>query len=361
LLYRFFIRPLLFQMDAERAHHAGLFLLRALTAPPGIRALMRRLFTPSSDRLRCTVMGQTWATPVGLAAGLDKDGRAAPALAGLGFGAIEMGTITAEAQPGNPKPRLFRLIADRAIINRFGFNNPGAAVAASTLARHRMPCPLGGNIGKSKVTPLAEASDDYRRSVAALGPHVDYLVVNVSSPNTPGLRDLQQIDSLLPLLVEVQSAIGALGRPVPLALKVAPDLVDDDLDAIADLAVDLQLDALIATNTTIARGGLSTPPETVTTIGAGGLSGAPLNERARTVTEHLARRLAGRVPLISVGGIDSGDEAYARIRLGAVAVQIYTSFIYLGPGSAKTIAARLDALLERDGFACVSDAVGVDL
>jgi dihydroorotate dehydrogenase len=253
------------------------------------------------------------------------------------------------------------LIGDRAVINRFGFNNPGASTAAATLARHALPCPLGGNIGKSKVTPLAEAAIDYRRSVAALGPHVDYLVVNVSSPNTPGLRDLQQIDSLRPLLVAVQAAIGDLERQVPLALKVAPDLVDEDLDAIADLAVELGLDALIATNTTTARSGLSAAPGAIAAIGAGGLSGAPLTDRARAVTEHLARRLGGRVALISVGGISSGDEAYARIRLGACAVQIYTGFIYAGPGAAKAMARRLAKLLARDGFARVSDAVGVDL
>jgi dihydroorotate dehydrogenase len=317
--------------------------------------------TPTAPRLQQRLLGCVWQHPVGLAAGLDKTGAAATGLAGFGFAAIEVGTATAFAQPGNPKPRLFRVVGDAAIINRLGFNNPGAAAVAQTLARQRLPCPLGANIGKSKSTALADAADDYRISVAALGPHVDYLVINVSSPNTPGLRDLQQLEALRPLIAAVQNAIGALPRPVPLALKVAPDLGDEDLQELADLAVATGLDALIATNSTIARDGLTLSAAAIADLGAGGLSGAPLRQRARQVTEILARRLDGRVPLISVGGIGDAQEAYARIRLGATAVQIYSALIFDGPLLAAKIAKGLDALLRRDGFDHISEAIGVDL
>jgi dihydroorotate dehydrogenase len=321
------IRPLLFLFPAETAHHIGLFLARCVAPVSG---LLRRLVMPSCARLEQELLGGKWAHPIGLAAGLDKDGRAAAGFAAFGFAAVEIGTITAHAQPGNPRPRLFRLKTDRAIINRFGFNNPGCEHAKTTLARHRLPCPLGGNIGKSKITANEDALSDYCLSVAALGPHVDYLVINVSSPNTPGLRDLQQLDALKPLIEGVQAAIGALERRVPLALKVAPDCADEDLEAIAELAVATKLDALI-------------------------------QARARAVTALLARALQRRVPLISVGGIDSGEEVYRRIRLGASAVQIYSAVIYEGPLLAARMARELDRSLQRDGFSHVQQAIGVDL
>ena len=352
------IRHILFLFSAERAHHLGVFAAR-LIAP--LSRLLRPLFLPNCKRLEQDLLGGRWVHPIGLAAGLDKDGRAAAGFAGFGFAAIEIGTITAHGQPGNPKPRLFRVRPDRAIINRFGFNNPGCQVAQKTLARYNLPCPLGGNIGKSKVTANDDALDDYCLSVAALGPYVDYLVINVSSPNTPGLRDLQQLDALRPLIKGVQSAIAKLDQPVPLALKVAPDLADDDLHAIAGLAVETELDALIATNTTVARTGLSLNSESIDAIGAGGLSGAPLKLRARRVTELLARRLKRRVPLISVGGIDSGEEVYRRIRLGACAVQIYSSIIYQGPLLAVRMARELDRSLQRDGLSHIGEAIGLDL
>jgi dihydroorotate dehydrogenase len=358
-MYRL-VRPILFLFSAEQAHHLGLFITR-LFGP--LSRLLRTLILPRSQRLSQQLLGGLWRHPIGLAAGLDKDGRAAKGLAAFGFAAIEIGTITAHAQPGNPKPRLFRIKGDRAIVNRFGFNNPGCQTAQATLARHRLPCPLGGNIGKSKITPNDEAAADYQASVAALGPHVDYLVINVSSPNTPGLRDLQQLSALEPLIQAVQHAIGELDlkRHLPLALKVAPDLADEDLDAIADLAVRSGLDALIATNTTISREGLSIDDKAIRALGAGGLSGAPLCIRARAVTAHLARRLDGRVPLISVGGIDSAEEVYRRIRLGACAVQIYSALIYQGPLLPSRMARQLDRLLQRDGFSHIGEAIGVDL
>ena len=352
------IRPFLFLFSAENAHHIGLLLARVV-AP--FNRLIRRIIMPDCSRLQQELLGGQWAHPIGLAAGLDKDGRAAAGFAGFGFAAIEIGTITAHAQPGNPKPRLFRLKNDRAIINRFGFNNPGCEQASKTLARYSLPCPLGGNLGKSKITPNDDALDDYCQSVAALGPHVDYLVINVSSPNTPGLRDLQQLDALRPLITGVQRAISELKKTIPLALKVAPDLADEDLQAIAELAVETKLDALIATNTTIDRSGLSASKQSIESMGAGGLSGAPLQQRSRDVTALLARQLNGRVPLISVGGIDSGEEVYRRIRLGASAVQIYSAIIYQGPWLAVRMARELDRSLQRDGFSHVQQAIGVDL
>ena len=352
------IRPLLFLFSAEVAHHIGLFLAR-LVAP--FSRLIRRTVMPDCTRLKQELLGGEWAHPIGLAAGLDKDGSAAAGFAAFGFAAIEIGTITAHAQPGNPKPRLFRLKNDRAIINRFGFNNPGCEKASKTLARYSLPCPLGGNLGKSKITPNHEALGDYCQSVAVLGPHVDYLVINVSSPNTPGLRDLQQLDALRPLITGVQHAIKQLSVPVPLALKVAPDLADEDLKSLAELAVETNLDALIATNTTIERSGLRASAQTIESMGPGGLSGAPLQQRARDVTALLARQLNRRVPLISVGGIDSGEEVYRRIRLGASAVQIYSAIIYQGPWLAVRMARELDRSLQRDGYSHVQQAIGVDL
>ena len=362
LFYRLLVRPLLFLLPAEPAHHLGLRSLRFLCALPGLGTLLRRLLRPRDPALEVEVLGSRWPSPVGLAAGLDKDGAAASALANLGFGAIEVGTVTALAQPGNPKPRLFRLRADRAIINRFGFNNPGCEVMAQTLASQRLGAvPLGVNLGKSKVTPAAEAAADYVRSVRALGQRADYLVVNVSSPNTPGLRDLQAVAQLRPILSAVQEAIAAGCPGTPLALKIAPDLADEDLLAIAALAVELELDALIATNTTIERGGLTTPSDQVEQLGAGGLSGAPLRARSFEVLRFLAVALHGRVPLIAVGGVDSGEEAYRRLRIGASAVQLYSAFVFEGPGLPARINAELSVLLRRDGFTSVGQAVGVDL
>lgn len=357
MIYRL-LRPLIFLLPAETAHHLGLALLRCCLAPRFLRAWLRRRVTPNSARLKTRLFNTDWDHPVGLAAGLDKAGDCCEALAALGFAAIEVGTVTAHAQPGNPKPRLFRLPSDRAIINRFGFNNPGAAGMARNLDALQMPCPLGINLGKSKITANEDAIDDYLTSLQTLEAKADYLVVNVSSPNTPGLRDLQSVHSLRPLLSRLQQELQ--GR-VPLVLKIAPDLADEDLEAIADLSLDLQLDGLIATNTTIARGGLQSPTAKVEAIGGGGLSGAPLRDRANGVLAILAPRLRGRVPIIACGGIEDAEDAYQRIRKGASALQIYTSFVYGGPFTAARIARGLDRCLERDGFERLEDAVGVDL
>ncbi len=360
-----FIRPLLFAFDAERAHHLGLFAAQASVGLPGVRGLVGAWSRCRDPRLEVSAFGRTFAHPVGLAAGLDKNGVAIDALAALGFSHVEIGTLTGQAQPGNPQPRLFRLIEDQAVINRMGFNNQGAVAAGQRLAqryRHRRPATvLGVNIGKTKVVELEQALDDYRAAVRAVAAIADYLVVNVSSPNTPGLRDLQGEAVLRPLLAGVRAELDAVRAGVPLLLKIAPDLADAGIDAAVDVALETRCDGLICTNTTIAREGLTTPAERVTAIGAGGLSGAPLRARATAVVAHVARRLAGRLPVIGVGGIDSAAAAWEKICHGATLVQVYTGFIYAGPGLPRRIHRGLSQRLDQHGLTSISQAVGRSL
>jgi dihydroorotate dehydrogenase len=297
-------------------------------------------------RLERQVIGLTFPNAVGLAAGFDKDGKHLEGLACLGFGFIEVGTVTPKAQDGNPKPRLFRLPADRALINRMGFNNEGLDALAKRLERARkkgLPNGLiiGGNIGKNKDTPNEQAAADYLRCFEALFPVVDYFVVNVSSPNTPGLRALQEKEPLTRLLQELQAKNRAQTAPKPLLLKIAPDLTNEQLDDIADIVRATGLDGVIATNTTIARTGLRTPEQTVTAIGAGGLSGLPLFSRALTVVKRARARLGPGACVIGVGGIRSVDSALAMLHGGADLIQVYTSFVYEGPSLPRTIARGL--------------------
>ncbi|MGM7667372.1 quinone-dependent dihydroorotate dehydrogenase [Microbacterium sp. A93] len=338
-VYPAFFKAAFQGMDAERAHHVGFSLIRAAEAS-GTSAALRRATRPSKD-LATRVMGLDFPSPFGLAAGFDKQGLGTAALADLGFGHIEVGTITGQPQPGNPAPRLFRLVEDRALINRMGFNNDGAAAVAPRLRRtrtvltkrfgRRRPV-LGVNIGKTKAVPLEDATGDYLASTAALALHADYLVVNVSSPNTPGLRQLQDIEALAPLLAAVRrEADRTTGRHVPLAVKIAPDLADEDVDEVAAMAVEMKLDGVIATNTTISRAGLATPEAEVEAMGAGGLSGAPLKERSLEVLGRLRGALPEEVALISVGGVTTGAEVRERLELGADLVQGYTAFLYEGP------------------------------
>ncbi|WCB94244.1 Dihydroorotate dehydrogenase (quinone) [Baekduia alba] len=300
-------------------------------APAAVRWLVRRLCVPRDPALRVHALGLDFPSPLGLAAGFDKDAAHVDALAALGFGFVEIGTVTAQPQAGNPRPRMFRLPADRALVNRMGFNNGGAAAAAARLggrARNRDPGVIVGiNIGKTKVA--ADAAADYRASAAALAPHADYLVINVSSPNTPGLRDLQAVEQLEPIVAAVRE--GMAGRAVPLLVKIAPDLADADVDAVADLALRTGLDGLIATNTTISREGLATPAAAVAAAGAGGLSGAPLAGRSLAVLRRLRERLGADFTIISVGGVENAADAWARLAAGATLVQAYTAFVYGGP------------------------------
>jgi dihydroorotate dehydrogenase len=322
--------------------------------------LARRLLGPRDPALRVRALGLELASPIGLAAGFDKDAATVDALGALGFGFAEIGTVTAQAQPGNPRPRMFRLPADRALVNRMGFNNAGADAAAARLrgrtGADRAALAVGVNIGKTKAVPVTEAGADYRRSAARLAPHADYLVINVSSPNTPGLRDLQAVETLEALIGDVRAALAEAGRAdLPLLVKIAPDLADDDIDAIADLALRTGLDGLIATNTTIGRGGLSGPADAVVRAGEGGLSGAPLGPRSLAVLRRLRERVGDRVVLISVGGVASPADAFERLRAGATLVQAYTGFVYGGPLWPARLHRGVSRMLREGGFESVAD------
>ncbi|HVV82716.1 MAG TPA: quinone-dependent dihydroorotate dehydrogenase [Kofleriaceae bacterium] len=363
MLYRALFWLVLRRLPAETAHRIGTALLGAMMWVPGAKALARRLTGARDPRLRLTVFGRELPSPLGLAAGFDKDARHPAALAALGFGFVEIGTVTAQAQPGNPRPRMFRLVGDRALINRLGFNNRGAEAAARRLARRPAVPMLGVNIGKTKVVPEEGALADHAASAERLGPCADYLVVNVSSPNTPRLRDLQAVDKLRPLLAHVRATLDRAvpARRVPLLVKIAPDLADADVDAVADLALELGLDGIIATNTTIARTGLRTPAAEVEALGAGGLSGPPLRERALAVLRRLRARVGDRLVLVAVGGIETADDAWARITAGATLVQGYTGFIYGGPLWPRRIHRGLSRKLREAGLPDLRAAIGHDV
>ena len=338
-MYRLLYRVVLRRVPAEAAHLAAFGLIRGVARVPGAAWLLRRWLGPRDPVLRVRALGLEFPGPLGLAAGFDKDARGTRGLAALGFGFVEVGTVTARAQPGNPRPRMFRLTADRALVNRMGFNNAGAAAAAARLGRARGGPVVGVNIGKTRTAPDADAAADYAASARAVAAVADYVVVNVSSPNTPGLRDLQAADRLRPVLVAVRAALDAAvsgrhqgrnGR-VPLLVKIAPDLADADVDAVADLALELGLDGIIATNTTTSRDGLASPAAEVAAAGAGGLSGPPLRARSLAVLRRLHARAGDRLVLIAAGGIETPDDAWERLRAGATLVQAYTGFVYGGP------------------------------
>ena len=336
---------LLHRLDPERAHALSLLALRAGLAPlPGV---------VTSLRLATTVAGLSLQNPVGLAAGYDKNATAIAPLSRAGFGFVEVGAATPLPQPGNPKPRLFRLTEDRAVINRFGFNNEGAeAIAARLAARKPGPVPVGLNLGANKTSENRAA--DFAKVLATCGPHVDFATVNVSSPNTEKLRDLQGPAALAALLAGVMEARAQLPRPIPIFLKIAPDLTPDDLAQIAEVALASGLSGIIATNTTLSREGLNSASKGET----GGLSGAPLFEKSTRVLAQLSQLTKGRLPLIGVGGISTPEQAYEKIRAGASAVQLYSAMVYQGISLIPQIAKGLDALLARDGFANIADAIG---
>ncbi|MCW2651468.1 MAG: dihydroorotate dehydrogenase, subfamily 2 [Mycobacterium sp.] len=345
------LRRLLFRVPAERIHTWVFFGLRVLTAIPPLRRLLHRLLAPRDAALAVTVFGVRFAGPLGLAAGFDKDGTGLNAWGALGFGFAEVGTVTAEPQPGNPKPRLFRLPDDRALLNRMGFNNHGAAELALRLVRRRSDVPVGANIGKTRLTPPERAADDYQASARMVGPAADFVVVNVSSPNTPGLRDLQAVESLRSILTGVRSETST-----PVLVKIAPDLSDAEIDDIADLAVELGVAGIVATNTTVLRNGLTTGG--VADLGAGGVSGAPLARRSVEVLRRLNARVGDKLTLVSVGGIETADDAWERITAGASLLQGYTGFIYGGGLWPKRIHDGLARRLHAGGFDSLADAVG---
>jgi len=372
-MYKWLILPILFRFDAEQVHHFVCGTLKILFKIPGIPFVFRQLFNYEHPSLEREVFGLKFKNPVGLAAGFDKNAELMDELACLGFGFVEIGTVTPLPQDGNEKPRLFRLKLDRALINRMGFNNHGAAAAAERLRKRKTNILIGGNIGKNKLTPNENALDDYIKSFDALYDTVDYFVVNVSSPNTPGLRDLQEKEPLMKILAALKQRAeelaevgpshgneqGAKGKktkspiarqivtnhqsqtPKPILLKIAPDLTDSQLDDIIEIVTSTKIAGVIAANTTISRSDLLTDDSEIKKIGAGGLSGAPLTHRSTEVIRYICDKSNRAFPVIGVGGISSPEDAKAKLDAGASLVQIYTGFIYEGPGLAKQICKAL--------------------
>lgn len=358
------VRPVMFSLDAERAHKLGMMALR--------NGLASGLFAPRSSELpqglAVSRFGLDFANPLGLAAGFDKNAVAVDALANLGFGFVEVGTVTYEPQPGNERPRLFRLPADRALINRLGFNNDGAETVVRRLSQSRRPCVIGINIGKNRTVKLEDAVANYLRCFELVYSAADYIAINVSSPNTPGLRDLQQIGALRELLLAIIERGNELSeqketggsetgpRRKPVLVKIAPDLSDDEIIAIADLCTELGADGIIATNTTVSRKGLRSV--NLEDIGAGGVSGKPLTQRSNRVISLIFRHTQGRLPIVGVGGVFSGEDAFEKIAAGASLLQAYTGFVYGGPRFAVELLTGLARILETEGFSSLDAAVG---
>ena len=336
-MYKAFLRPVLFLVDPEKIHHFVFSFLKWSGKIPGVKSLLRLLYCYEDKRLEKKILGITFRNPVGLAAGFDKDAMLIDEVACLGFGFIEIGTLTPKPQPGNEKPRLFRLPSDQALVNRMGFNNRGAAEAAQRLRTRKSSVVVGGNIGKNKLTENENAIEDYRLCFEALYEHVDYFVVNVSSPNTPGLRALQEKEPLRKLLATVKALSLSKPKPKPVLLKIAPDLTNEQLNDVIEIIKETATDGIIATNTTISREGLITDKSILESIGNGGLSGRPLNTRATEVIRYLRTGLGRQFPIIGVGGIMNETDALDKLRAGADLIQIYTGFIYEGPALIKRI------------------------
>ncbi len=376
-LYQKLIRPLLFSLPSETAHELGLNFLKTGLASGFLRDKLAQKF--SCDEFGALErFGLEFKNPLGIAAGFDKNAVAANQLAALGFGFIEVGSVTFHPQPGNPKPRLFRLPQDDALINRAGFNNNGAAAVAERLTKNRPDCVLGINIGKSKITPNEEAVEDYLRSFDLVHPAADYIAVNVSSPNTPNLRELQRAHALEELLAALQKrnvelsetnakAVRLHDSPVmgsdagatkPLLVKIAPDLTESEIEAIVDICLRLNLSGIIATNTTTGREGLATAPDEIEKIGAGGLSGKPLGRRSTEVISAIYRYSRGKLPIVGVGGIFTAEDAFEKICAGACLLQAYTGFIYQGFGFARNVNYGLAELIKKHGFNSLDEAIG---
>ena len=335
-MYKIF-RPLLFLIDPEKIHHFVFGVLRLNSRIPGFQKTMKLLFDLKDSRLEKKVFGLTFKNQVGLAAGLDKDARSIDELACLGFGFIEIGTITPQPQPGNDKPRLFRLPKDQALINRMGFNNAGALAVVTRLKKRKSNILIGGNIGKNKSTSNESATADYMYCFNTLYDYVDYFVVNVSSPNTPGLRQLQEKEPLRKLLQTIKNTSQAKPLSKPVLLKIAPDLAEGQLDDIIEIVKATGIDGIVATNTTVSREALTTDKQEVERIGAGGLSGKPLAKRSTEIIRYLRLKLGKEFPIIGVGGIHSPAEALEKLEAGADLIQVYTGFIYEGPSLIKRI------------------------
>lgn len=331
------IRSILFLFDPEKVHYATAKMIHITLAIPGMRSIWNKMYRVQDARLEKEVFGIKFSNPVGLAAGFDKNASMYNDLSSCGFGFIEVGTVTPVGQPGNDKPRLFRLKKDQAIINRMGFNNDGVENAVSNLKKRKTNIVIGGNIGKNKITPNEEATSDYVKSFNALFDYVDYFVVNVSSPNTPNLRELQEKEPLKQLLQTLQNLNNDKTVRKPILLKIAPDLTNEQLDDIVEIVQEVKLDGVIATNTTIDRSGLITDNSIVEKIGAGGVSGKPLTSRSTEVIRYLATKSNKSFPIIGVGGIHSEKDALEKLKAGADLIQLYTGFIYEGPRLVKRI------------------------
>lgn len=345
-----FVRPAMFRLDAESAHELGMKALRSGFAAPYYSD------AASFGVGQVNRLGLDFPNPIGIAAGFDKNAVAVNQLASLGFGFVEVGTVTFEPQRGNPKPRMFRLTKEQAVINRLGFNNEGAVAVADRLSKLKRRCVVGVNIGKNKDVPIEEATENYIAGFELLAPHADYVAINISSPNTPNLRELQRSENLDELLGTLSKA--AEGR-VPLLVKIAPDLSEAEIEAAVDVCLKYRIAGIIATNTTIGREGLK--PADIDRIGAGGLSGKPLRVRSTDVIKTIYRYSKGRLPIIGVGGIFTGDDAFEKIAAGASLVQAYTGFIYGGPTFARDVNLRLAEILKERGFSTVDEAVGSGL
>lgn len=336
-MYKLLLRPIFFLFAPEKAHHLVVGLFKALLQVPGMGAMIRSIYGVPDKRLEREVFGLRFPNPVGLAAGFDKDAAFYAQFSNLGFGFIEVGTITPKGQEGNPQPRMFRLPKDSGLINRMGFNNSGVAVAKARLKGRDPRFIIGGNIGKNKLTPNENALDDYLICFRELHDVVDYFVVNVSSPNTPGLRALQDKEPLMRILSALKAENIKFAIQRPILLKIAPDLTDAQLDDIIEIVRETKIDGIIATNTTISRSGLKTPIAEIEQMGMGGLSGSPVRQRSTEVIRYLHTQSQGAFPIIGVGGIHSAADALEKLDAGASLVQVYTGFIYEGPALVKEI------------------------
>ena len=354
-MYRLLFNLALSRLEPERAHALARRSLRLIGANPPGRAVVRRLAGQVDSRLEVRALGLTFPSPLGVAAGVDKDATWSEQLSALGFGFIEVGTVTALPQVGNLKPRIARVIDQRALVNRMGFPNPGADSAAKRLALAPRRCPIGVNVGKSMAVALEDAAQDYRRSVSRLAPAVDFIVLNVSSPNTPGLREMQEAEQLSPLVAAVRAELARVEKPIPLLVKISPDLEDDQVDAIARLALDLELDGIVAVNTTVDRSLLE---RSELPFNGGGVSGRPLRPRALEVLRRLYAVVGSELVLVSVGGIEGADDIWERILAGATLVQAYTAFVYQGPGWPGRVNRELARRASEAGASMLQELVG---
>ncbi len=359
-LYEHLYDRVLTRIPPERAHHLAVASLRAMTADARVRNTLRRLTFPTGDVLSVEALGLRIPSPLGVAAGLDKDASWFQAAGAIGFGFVEVGTVTPRPQPGNPQPRIARITADHALVNRMGFPSGGASLVATRLAVARGEVVVGANIGKNRDTPIEDAAIDYRELARRLAPHADYVVLNVSSPNTPGLRALESVAALEPLIAAVRPVLAEMTPPAPLLVKISPDLADEDVDAVAELALSAGLAGVIATNTTVDRAVLSPAgAEEIRSFEGGGISGPPLAARSQQVVARLYAKLRGTgVVIISVGGVSTAEDVWQRILAGATLVQAYTGFIYGGPGWPATVNKQLARRVRAAGATNIAELIG---